>query len=212
MPRRAASVLASALAADSRPRRARPSCRLNVYVTASPTTSGGRGGRGRGWVGLEVEQAEREPHATDAVGDRVVDPLEERGAPALEPFDHGELPEGPRPVKGCGRRRRGQVEKLPHPARRRRRDPTEVVVEVEVVVGLPLGGSEAERCRHDTVTETWDVYEGLLELRPHPGDVGGVLEDADVREVRAEGGVLLDRPHDRFGIAHPHWLRVSRRR
>ena len=41
--------------------------------------------------------------------------------------------------------------------------------------------------------------------------VGRVLEDRQVAEVGTERGVLLDRPHDRFGIRHAHWCGAYRR-
>ena len=59
------------------------------------------------------------------------------------------------------------------------------------------------------------ILDAIRKTRVAAGEAGGVgstLEDADVREVRAEGGVLLDRPHDRLGVAHSHWIRVSRGR
>ncbi len=80
------------------------------------------------------------------------------------------------------------------------------------MVGHPLGRGEAEGGRDDAVAEAWDRLDGLLDLGAHAGGVGSTLEDADVREVRAEGGVLLDRPHDRLGVAHSHWIRVPRGR
>ena len=142
----------------------------------------------------------------------MVDLLEERGSTAFEAFHDGELPQRTGPVEGRRRHRRRQVEQLPHPAGRRDGDGPEVVVEVEIVVGHPLGRGEAEGGSHDAVAEPWDRLDGLLDLGAHAGGVGCTLEDADVREVRAEGGVLLDRPHDRLGVAHSHWIRVSRGR
>src|SRR4249919_1857753 len=120
-----------------------------------------------------------------------MDLLEQRSPSAFQSFYDGELPQWTRPVEGRRRHRRRQVEQLPHAAGRGDGDGPEVVVEVEIVVGHPLGRGEAEGRRDDTVAEAWDRLDGLLDLGAHAGGVGCTLENADVREVRAEGGIFL---------------------
>jgi len=91
------------------------------------------------------------------------------GPASFEAFHDGELPQRTGSVEGRRRHCCRQIEQLPHPAGRRDRDGPEVVVEVEIVVGHPFGGSEAEGGRDDAVAEAWDRHDGLLDLGAHAG-------------------------------------------
>ena len=158
--------------------------------------------RGRG-VALEVDEAERESHPADAVGDRVVDALQERGAPAFETLDDRELPERTRPVEGWRAERGREVEQLAVGAGRGQRDAAQVVIEVEGGVRTPLGRRDAERRRHHALGQPRDLHERLLDLRAQAAGIWRPIEDREVAEVGSQRGILLDGPHDRFAGRHP---------
>ena len=63
-------------------------------------------------VALEVDEAERELQSADAVGDRVVDPLQQCGAPVRHALDQGEFPERPRPVERRRGDRGGEIQEI----------------------------------------------------------------------------------------------------
>ena len=74
-------------------------------------------------IALEIDERHRKLQATDAVRDRVVHLLEQRGAAVPQPVDERELPERPRPVERLLRERATQVEKRALVARRRKPAP-----------------------------------------------------------------------------------------
>ena len=111
---------------------------------ASPTARGARlGGVGHAarvaGLALEVEQHHGELDAADAVGDRVVELLDDGRLAVGQALDHGELPQRAGPVEALHADRLGQVEQGAPVARRGRAHPAQVVVEVEVGVDDPAG-------------------------------------------------------------------------
>ena len=56
----------------------------------------------------------------------------------------------------------------------------------------------------DALAQARDRGERAVERRAEPLLVGRVIEDREVAEVGTERGVLLDRPHHRFRVRHPH--------
>ena len=120
---------------------------------ASPRPAAPRARRG---FGFEVEERERQLQAADAVADRVVDLLEQRGPSAGEPVDHREFPERPRPIErlsaSCSQR---SSTALVSPGAGHR-DATHVVVEVEARVVGEFGRDEPQRRRDDALREAWD--------------------------------------------------------
>ena len=91
-------------------------------------------------LALEVEQHHRQLDGADAVGDRVVELLDDGRLAVDQALDHGELPQGPRPVEALHPDRLGQVEQRAPVARRGSAHATQVVVEVEVGVDDPAEG------------------------------------------------------------------------
>ena len=61
-----------------------------------------------------------------------------------------------------------------------------------------------QRRRDDALAEPRDRGERPIDRGAQALLVGRVIEDREVAEVGAERGILLDRPHDRFGVRHPH--------
>ena len=97
--------------------------------------------RWRRGVGLEVDERERELEAADAVGDRVMDLLEQRGAPVVEPLDERELPQRTGPVERLLGERAAEVEQRALAAVARKRDAADVRIEVERRVVGERGGT-----------------------------------------------------------------------
>ena len=65
--------------------------------------------------------------------------------------------------------------------------------------GTIRSGAPTTRC-----AKPGDRGDRALDGVLHAVVVGDVLEDRQVAEVGPKRGVLLDRPHDRFGIRHAH--------
>ena len=96
-------------------------------------------------VALEVDHRERELQAADAVGDRVMDLLQHRGAPAGEALDDRELPQRARPVERLLGERAAQVEQRAVVAGRGHRDDAHVRVEIERRIVGELRRHDAQR-------------------------------------------------------------------
>ena len=78
-------------------------------------------------------------------------------------------------------------------------------VEVEGRVVGELGRHDAQRCARRRVGASRGIATSARSsVSRSRFVVGRVVEDREVAEVGAERGVLLDRPHDRFGVRHPH--------
>ena len=90
-------------------------------------------------LALEVEQHHRQLDRADAVGDRVVELLDDGRLAVGQPLDHGELPERASPVEALHPDRLGQVEQRAPVARSGSAHAAQVVVEVEVGVEDPPG-------------------------------------------------------------------------
>jgi hypothetical protein len=90
---------------------------------------------------------------------------------AGEALDHVNLPPRAPPVEILGGELRCEVGELALVARRRDRDVTQVVVEVEIGVLDPVGMVEPERHAHETATERSDEVEPLDEELAHPREL-----------------------------------------
>ena len=168
-----------------------------------------------GDVGPVVEQGEGELDPADAVGERVVDLLDERGPAVGQALHDGELPQRALTVEGGhgdGLRDRQHRREV---ARLRGLDPAQVVREVELGVGDPAGRAEAEGGRDDPLAEAGHVDDGLLQAGHESLPVGGLVEEADGGDRRAEHRVVLDAPQHGVGrlhrLAQPHQRRRGRR-
>ena len=112
------------------------------------------GGFDLGWQGLlgsvafEVEELQRESHSALAVHERVVKAHEQRGTTARDSFDDDHLPQRARAVERVSREQRGEVVELALVTRRREREPSQVIAEIEVVIVDPHRRLQPERRLH----------------------------------------------------------------
>ena len=124
-----------------------------VAVGFVDRTGNGGGRRLRRISRFEVDEREREAQPTHAVGDRVVDLLQECAASAGEPFDERELPQRAGPVERLLGERPAQVEEGAVGVASGKRDAPHVGIEVERrIVG--------ERGRHDA---QWRAHDALAQ-------------------------------------------------
>jgi hypothetical protein len=156
---------------------------------------------GVGGVALEVEQHEEQLHPADAVGHRVVDLHDHRGAVVGEALHERVLPERARAVEAGHRRGARQVEHrvvggLAHP------DATQVVHEVEVGVGRPVGRTHAQERGRDALAHAWDQPRPTFQPPDEVVPVRRPVEEQHRDDGRAQQRVLLDVPHERVGVAH----------
>ena len=83
------------------------------------------------------------------------------------------------------------------------RRPAQVVVEVEVGLVAPLRrGQPPERGDHP-LAQAGHLHRGPLEPGAEPLGVGGLVEQGDVGDRRAEVRILLEVPHQRLDVGHP---------
>src|SRR5690606_4714181 len=94
-----------------------------------------------------------------AVGDHVVHPLDQGGAPVGQAGDHEELPRRMGRVERAGDHASCTVEDLVLLGRGGAADvdPVQVVVDVEVGILLPGRGQAEHGGRHDALAQTGDV-------------------------------------------------------
>ena len=90
-------------------------------------------------VGVEVDDLQRELEPADAVGDRVVQPLQQRGAVTVEALDDDELPQRLAAIEGGFRKRLTRVEQRTHVAAATEFHPAHVGVDVEIRIVDPVG-------------------------------------------------------------------------
>jgi hypothetical protein len=126
---------------------------------------------------------------------------EQRGPVAFEAVDDRELPEGTVGVPLLGVEGGGHVEQHAVAAGGWRVDAPHVEVDVELGVGLPAGDAE-EAGRRDSLPQPGYGRHGPVHAVAEAGEVRGAVEEGDVEERRAEGGIALDRPHERFRLRH----------
>jgi hypothetical protein len=79
-----------------------------------------------------------------------------------------------------------------------------VRVEIEGRVIGERRGRDPERRPDDALPESRDRGERSGQDRLDAVLVRRMLEDREVAEVGPKRGVLLDQPHDRFGVRHAH--------
>ena len=159
-------------------------------------------GFGVGGVGAEVEELHREANPTHAVGDGVVHLRQQRRPSALEAFDDRQLPERPSAVEGVLVDEGGQVEELALGARGRQGQAPDVEVQVEGGIVGPLRRGEAGGGRDDALCQPGEDADGPFHAAPEPGEVRSSVQQGELEERGAEAGILLDRPHERLGVAH----------
>ncbi len=197
MVRRTASTLRVAASTTA----SRVADRGVVGVAVSSVGSSGALERG---IALEVDESQREFQAADAVGDRVVDLLEQRGAAVGEPVDERELPERSGAVERLLGEHAAEVEERAVVGGCRHGDDAHVRVDVEGGVVGKLGRHDAHRCTDDALAQARDRVEGPVQRVPQPLVARTPIENRQVAEVGPQCRILLDRPHDRFGVRHPH--------
>ena len=156
-----------------------------------------------GGVARDVDELLRHADAALAVGDGVVELLDHRGAAVLEALDDEELPQRPGAVERRADEGGGEVEQLPHRPGVRQRRPAEVVVEVEVGFVAPLRRRQPTEGGHHALPEPGHLHGGALEPGAEPLRVGGLVEQRDVGDRRAEVRILLEVPHQRLDVGHP---------
>ena len=168
-----------------------------------------------GRVALEIEELQRQLHAGLAVGDRVVQLLDQCRLAAAQALDDRELPQRAGAIERVGRDQAGEVEELAHRAGLRQRDPAHVVVDVEVWVVDPHRRGEVRRHRLHPLSQPLEHVRGSLDALDELVEAGWPVEHRDVGERARQVRVLLDPPHQPLGVAHlaieprhvPHRLR-----
>ena len=120
--------------------------------------------RGRGRVGLEVEEDGGYVNPGDAVDERVVALADDREAVALEALDEPQLPERLRAVELLGEDPRGEVAQLLLGAGRRQGGLADVVIEVQVGVVDPDRAPLAERDEAELLAKARDEVEARLDV------------------------------------------------
>ena len=88
--------------------------------------------------------------------------LDEGGPPSFQSLDHQELPEGTSPIEGIGDEERHEVEELPHGARCRNGEASNVMVDVELGVVDPHRRRQVRWCRLDSLTQSRDGHRGAF--------------------------------------------------
>ena len=192
------------------PRSRRRLCvRVSTVVVASErSTAGTTSGRPRRAVGgpaasrAEVEVLLRHAHAADAIGERVVEALEERRPRPREALDGQELPQGPGAVERVVGEGHGEV--------------------AERVERAGLGQGDGRTWRHTSKSGSVRHSGGarrpsagthaLAQAGHHGGgvrhagaeavEVGRPVEQRDVGEARREVRILLEVPHQGLEVRH----------
>ena len=162
-------------------------------------------GRGHGQLGsvaFEVEELERQLHAAFAVGDRVVQLLDQRSAAALQALDDHELPEGTGAIERIGGDQRGEVEQLTVASRLGEGDAAHVEVDVEIRIVHPDRSAHVAGRRLHPLAQSRDPHHRALHAPAEHVEIRLAIEDRDVGERRRQVGVLLEAPHEAFGVAH----------
>ena len=155
-----------------------------------------------GSVAFEVEELQRQLHAAFAVGDRVVQLLDQSRLAAAQAVDDDELPQRSGAIERIAGDEAGQVEQLTHRAGLRQGDVADVVAQVEVAVGDPRRRREVDRRRLHTLAESLDHVHGALHARQQPVEVGRAVENRDRGERAGQMRILLEPPHQALRIAH----------
>ena len=156
-------------------------------------------------VPLLVDHRERQFDAADAVGERVVDLLDEGCPTSFHPFDERELPQRAGPIERIDRQRLGEVEHVAEAPRRWHPGPSQVVRQVEPGVHHPPGTADPAG-RHDhPLPEAGDDPRGVVDPLHEAIPVGRPIEERHGRDRRTQHRVLLDVPQ--HGVRRLHVVR-----
>ena len=142
---------------------------------------------GLNWLGLwcvslEVKELQRQLHPTLAVGNGVVQFLDERRLATTQPVDHHELPEWPGAIEGIAGDQAGQVEQLTQGSRLRKGDVAYVVPQIKVAVVNPHWCSQIGRCRLHSLPEARDNMNRSVHSAKQLIKIGWTVEHRDVCE------------------------------
>ena len=153
-------------------------------------------------VAIGVEEQQRELHGPDAVGERVVQLHDQRGASAIEVLHQRELPEGVGAVERGHGRVAGERDHRVGGVRRGRVDPPEVPGEVEPVVDRPPRRGEASGRLEDTVAQHRDEPGRPVDVRDEHIPVGARLQPGDRDDRRSKDRIPLHVPGESVGVSH----------
>ena len=142
-------------------------------------------------IALKIEKLERQFHAALAVGDGVVELLDQRRSVALDPFDNGELPQRASPVERVSTQQRRKIEELAFGAGLGKRDTAEVQVDVEIRVLDPFRCAHVARCGLHSLAQTRHAVAGTDQAFAEQVEVRLAVEDRDRGERRREMRVFL---------------------
>ena len=155
-----------------------------------------------GWwrVGLELLEHLGHPQLADAVRHGMVEDRPESGAPAFQSLDHHEPPQRSCPVERLEVQLGGEIEELAHRARLGQPQIAHVVRELELGIGNPRRRGDAAEARNDPFVESGHTRRGGAHRLFEVVAIGWVVEQRQRTAARIEPRVLLDIPHQRFGV------------
>ena len=163
-------------------------------------------GRVDGWwlgrVAVEVEELQRQLHAALAVGDGVVQLLDQRRLAAAQTVDHRELPQRTGALERVAGDQAGQVEQLAHRARLGQRHVADVVVDVEAGSSTHIGAVRFTGAGCTRWRSRWTTVVARSIRRSSWSTSGGRSRTVTLANVDDEVRVLLETPHQAFGVAH----------
>ena len=151
----------------------------------------------------EIEESRGEHHASDAIGDGVMELEHDRCAVAVETGGHGQFPERAIAVKvlfRCALRDAQRAREVLFAGREG--DPAQVVVEIEVGIRDPARRDERHRIADDALSQLGhDPGEALHPLGEGMA-VGHRLGGHHCDDDRSQQRIVLDAPHDGVEGAH----------
>ena len=168
-----------------------------------------RGGLGRhrpqgpGRLTGEVEETRGHRHATDAVGDGVVQLDDHRGAIAVPALDQRHLPERSISIEVLFGHLLGNAQQRSVGAVLGNVEPLEVEGEVEVGIDLPPWGDRRDRIADDPLAKLRDSQGHPRDPVDEQVDIGRLVQHGHRDHDRPQDRILLDAPHDRVERTHP---------
>jgi hypothetical protein len=150
----------------------------------------------------EVEELHRQRHSALAVGDGVMQLLDQCAAATLETLDDDELPQRSRAIEGVVGDQRGEILQLAHRTGIGKRHASDVVTNVELRVAHPARRTACHWRRLHALAQSRDRDARAVHARDEGLEVDRAIEDGDIGERGSEERVLLDSPHQRLGIGH----------
>ena len=154
-------------------------------------------------LALEVEQHHRHLHAAHAVGDGVVDLLDQRGPAVGQPLDDGELPQRAGPVEALHGDRRGEVEqrraasRRPPPWSSARGTGCRSWGRRPTAAGRRATAATTARWRSRAMSR---VPRSIFSCEPRR--IGRAIEEGDGDDRGPQQRVGLDAPHEGVGVVH----------